>query len=395
MTVKLRAKVGAKMGRLIGLVVVALLAFVGWRLWVVLDKTGSLRTLRFTEGVPCRPVAGAIGAEDVAIDHATGLVYVSALDRHRWITDKTVRGLVGVFSLTRGDSTVTDLTMAPAAGAPEKFAPHGLSLYVGADGKKTLAVINHADGEAVEIFDVVDPAPTTPNVAPTLVHRRTVKDPLFRNLNDVALVGPDAFYATNDHYYTPGLMRQIEDYLMLAKIFAVYFDGAKAMVAAKGLTYANGIAVSQDGKRVFVAETTRNVVRTYDRNAQTGDLTLAPAPWGKFDVGTGADNIDVAADGSLFVGAHPKLFALLKHFKDPSKLSPSEAVRLTPGEKGWTRKTVFLDSGKRISGMSVAARDGSNLVLGSILGKDVLVCPYTEGEFKVDIDLNSPTPDTP
>jgi hypothetical protein len=39
---------------------------------------------------------------------------------------------------------------------------------------------------------------------------------------------------------------------------------------------------------------------------------------------------------------------------------------------------VFLDSGKRISGLSIAAREGANLVLGPILGNDILVCPYTE-----------------
>lgn len=362
------------MGRVIGILFVALLAFAGWRVWLVLDKTGSLRTLQFTEGPPCRPVTGATGAEDLAIDHATGLVYVSALDRIHWNTNKSVRGLVGVFSLKNGATSVTDLT-GSASGAPEKFAPHGLSLFVGADGKKTLAVINHADGEAVEIFDIVEPAAV--GGMPSLVHRTTVKDALFRNLNDVVLVGPNAFYATNDHYYRDrSFMRQVEDYLMLAKTFVVYFDGMKASIAAPGLTYANGIAVDASGRHVYVAETTKNVLRTYDRNPESGGLVLSSL--GDFDVHTGLDNIDVAPDGALFLGAHPKLFALVKHFKDPSALSPSEAVNLTLGDKGWTQKTVFLDSGRRISGMSVAALHNGNLVLGSILGKDILVCPYTE-----------------
>ncbi len=283
--------------------------------------------------------------------------------------------MIAAFSLGPSNGTVVDLTSASESGAPRAFQPHGLSLYVGADGKETLAVVNHGDGDSIELFDVSKGSEAAIGwTPPVLTHRRTVKDPLFRSLNDVALIGPDQFYVTNDHYYPPGFMRQIEDYLLLRKTDVVYFDGENAHVAVKHLTYANGIAVSADGRSIYVAETTQNDVRVYTRDPATNDLKFAD----RIDVHTGVDNIDVAPDGSLYIGAHAKLFALVKLLKEPNALSPSEVVHLTKADKGWTRRTVFIDDGERISGLSVAARHEDKLVLGSIMGKDILVCPLTE-----------------
>jgi arylesterase/paraoxonase len=367
-----------KLNYLFGLIAALILGWVFWRGWEVLDKSGSFRTLTYAEMPPCRSVTGAIGAEDLQIDHAAGLVYVAAFDRRRYEAgDKATRGMIGVFSLANGDSAVTDITPA-AIGAAQGFAPHGLSLFVGPDGKKTLAVVNHAGGERVEIFDLVAGQGADGSKQPRLQHRRTIGDPLFRSLNDVALIGPDAFYVTNDHHYPAGIQQDVENYLLLNATNVVYFDGTHARIAAPGLTYPNGINVSGDGKYVYVAETTDNTVRTYERDADSGALKLLSGPPGRVDLGFGVDNIDVAADGSLFVAGHPKLFALLAHFKHAQALSPSEVVRLVRGEKGWDVKRVLLDSGARISGLSIAAREGANLVLGPILGKDILVCPYAE-----------------
>jgi arylesterase/paraoxonase len=365
------------MGKVFGLIAALVLGWVLWRGWEVLDKSGSFRTLTYSETPECRAVTGAVGAEDLQIDHASGLVYVAALDRRQWNTNKSVRGIIGVFSLERGDSAVTDIT-PETIGAARGFAPHGLSLFIGPDGKKSLAVVNHAGGEKIEIFDVVEGQGIDGPALPHIQHRRTVSDPLFRSLNDVVVVGPDAFYVANDHHYPPGIQQDVENYLLLNETNVVYFDGTHARVAAPGLTYANGINASGDGKYAYVAETTDNTVRTYERSADTGDLKLLSGPLGKLDLGFGVDNIDVAPDGSLLVAGHPKLFALVKHFKHAQALSPSEVVRVVRGEKGWDVKRVFLDSGKRISGLSVAARHGTDLVLGPILGNDILVCPYAD-----------------
>lgn len=365
------------MGRFLAIVAVALVAAVGWRAYVILDRAGEFRTLTYTDNSLCQPVGGAVGAEDLQVEPgSSGFVFVSAFDRRRFYAgQKATRGSIGIFEIgTAGVSNAVSLTGAEASGAPA-FAPHGMSLFA-----RTLAVINHANGDSVEIFDVTEVGrdadlPPPPLDRVRLVHRRTIKSPLFRHLNDLALVGPDQFYASNDHRYREGFMRQLEDYLGLDATDLVYFGGKEARVAAKGLTYANGVAVSPDGAHVYVAETTDNTIRTYARDAASGNLELLHIE----NVHSGVDNIDVAPDGSLFIGAHPKLFALLKHFKDPSHPSPSEVIHLIPKDDGWERKTVFMDDGRLFSAGSVAATGGSgHLVLGSIFAKDILVCPYKE-----------------
>jgi arylesterase/paraoxonase len=365
--------------RVVWVVLVVVLALIGWRLYLVGDKAGVFHRLTYGEMPPCRAVTGAIGAEDIQIDHPMGVAYVAAFDRRRFFAgDKSVRGSISVFSLIRGATSVIDLTDPGPSGAPQDFAPHGLSLYI-EGGKKTLAVINHAGAERVELFDIIEqPTPDGSFHAPKLLHRRTITDPSFRNLNDIALVGPDSFYATNDHWYAKGFMQDVENYLLLDKANVVYFDGEKGRIAASGLTYANGIAVGPQGKLVYVSETLDNVVRTYEREPMSGDLKLQETAWAKTKVGFGADNIDIAPDGSLYVAGHPKLFALQADAKDPSSPSPSEVIRMSSGPAGWTTKTVFLDAGKRISGLSVAAFHEGSLVLGSIFGREILVCPASD-----------------
>ncbi|MFO1187111.1 MAG: SMP-30/gluconolactonase/LRE family protein [Alphaproteobacteria bacterium] len=367
------------MRAVLGLFVAMVLGWVLWRGWEIADKTGTLRKLTYETPPACRAVTGAVGGEDIQIDQQTGFAFVSAFDRRKaWAGDKSVRGMVGAFSIAEGDDHVTDLTNPTQSGAPQAFAPHGLSLYVAPDGKRTLAAVNHANGETVEIFDVIQEQGTDGPAVPRLKHRRTVGDPKFRNLNDVLLVGPEAFYATNDHHFPAGLMQTVENYLMLDEATVVYFDGSSARVAAKGLTYANGINVSPDGRRVYVAETTDNMLRTYDRNAATGDLAPIKEKWGKTDLGFGLDNIDVTADGSLVIGGHPKLFDFVAYAKDEKHPSPSEAVHLTLGKDGWKVKQVYLGDGRQISALSIAARLDAALVLGPIFGREILVCPFKE-----------------
>lgn len=362
-----------------GLLLALVLGWALWRGWEIAEKTGSLRKLTYAEPPVCRTVAGAVGGEDIQIDHQTGIAFVSAFDRRKgWAGDKSVRGMIGAFSVAEGDDHVMDLTDPAQSGAPQAFAPHGLSLFVAPDGQRTLAVVNHASGETVEIFDVIQVQGIDGPAMPRLKHRRTVSDPKFRNLNDLVLVGPDAFYATNDHHFPAGFMQTVENYLMLDLTDAVYFDGSSARTVAAGLTYANGINVSPDGKRVYIAETTDNVLRTYDRDPETGSLKPVKGKWGKTDLHFGLDNIDVAADGSLFIAGHPKLFDFVAYTKDEKHPSPSEAVRLTMGKDGWEVKQIYLNDGRQISALSVAARQDAALVLGPILAEGVLVCPYKD-----------------
>lgn len=63
-------------------------------------------------------------------------------------------------------------------------------------------------------------------------------------------MGPEHFYATNDHYFVDTYLTFWEMYLGLAWSYAVYYSPNEVQVMASGFDFANGINISPDGKYV-------------------------------------------------------------------------------------------------------------------------------------------------
>lgn len=68
------------------------------------------------------------------------------------------------------------------------------------------------------------------------------------SLNDIVAVGPEHFYATNDHYFVDPYLRSWELYLGLSWSYVVYYSPNEVKVVADGFDFANGINISPDGK---------------------------------------------------------------------------------------------------------------------------------------------------
>lgn len=339
------------------IIVLLVLVAVGRLLFVMVPASGALADLEPKLVENCSRVDVHPGTEDVTIDPATNIAYVSAYDRRAVATDDSVEGGIYAFSL---DGAPT--AQLVSTDAPDGFRPHGISLWTDADGTKRLFAISHpADGsQVVEIFDVTEDG---------LTHVKGVSFDEMYSPNDVAAVGREAFYATNDRGYREGILATLEAYLALSFSGAVYWDGAEGRTVVMGLTYANGINVSADGDQVYIAEFLGREVNVYDRDANTGDLTLVR----EIDVDTGADNIEIGGDGSLYVGAHPAVFDFLAHAADASEVAPSQVIRVDP-ETGET-EDVFVATDGTISGSSVGAVHDGKLVVGAVFDGHVLVCP--------------------
>jgi arylesterase/paraoxonase len=247
--------------------------------------------------------------------------------------------------------------------ADPDFRPHGLSLWVAPDGNDRLFVINHQGGRhTIEEFEVR---------AERLAHVRTLADPLLRSPNDLVAVGPDRLYVTNDHRWPRGVARTLEEWLRLPASDVIAWDGRGFGVAATGIRLSNGINASRDGSTVFVASPTGRELLVYDRDAASGALRLRE----RIDLGTAPDNVEVADDGSLWVGAHPKLLALVAHGNGAPEHSPSQVVRASPrAGGGYAVEEVLLDTGERQCGSSVAAVRGDRLLVGGIFEDHVLDC---------------------
>ena len=331
---------------------------------VVVVKTmsaaGQFTTIRPLGGESCRETPGIAGAEDVVIDRAAGIAFVSSTDRVAVRRGEAVRG--EIFTL---DLSATDTGMAfraATAGTPPDFRPDGISLWTSPTGERRLFAVNRrrVGAPTVEIFTVGTDG---------LTHLSTVGDRLFTSPNDIHAVGPDRFYLTNDG--GRGAMRIVDFALQRLRSDVVYFDGKAARVADTGFGYANGINASPDRATVYVTDTFTRRLRFFSPDEPTGALTET----GSLMLGTGLDNIDVDANGALWIAAHPKLMDLALHTEGWSQQAPSQVIRAVPGAGGGGEvRTVLLDLGERLSAGSVAVALGDRYLVGSLMDSKMLLC---------------------
>lgn len=347
------------------LAVVAVLAgvsFMGFQTW---RRAGEGTTLVARFDGECTRLDGYIGAEDLVLDPETRIVYAAGEDRRALLAGQPARGAIWAIPLDAPETgDHVDLTV----GAPEEFNAHGIDLYVAPDGTRFILAVNHTQaGDRIELFRLD---------AGRLVHLKTFADPLIAHINDVVALEPEIFYATHDKDAETGSFGEILEGALEKKTGSVvFYDQGAAREVADGLQYANGINISADGGKLYVAETTGRSLTIYDRDPVTNDLTFADRVF----VGTGVDNITVDAAGRLFIAAHPKLLTFaLGHAKDPAKHSPSQVVVIDPAAK--TVDQVFLSLGADLSGSTTAVVDvdARRMLIGSVFEPHILSCALPE-----------------
>lgn len=323
-------------------------------------QNGGLYTVEDPVDLACTPLAVTpAGPEDIAIDRGAGRAYVSAFDRRRETESGDGEGALLMIDLDAATPVIENVTPA----ALEGFAPHGIGLYDGGNGEKLLFVVNHADGETIEILKIGESG--------ALTHLETIRSDAFVSVNDVLPVGPRSFYATNDSGVPQSSpMAQLNGLIGRGSGRVVHFDGTEARPVTDRLQVANGLALSPDGKTLYVAETLGRQLRFFDRDPETDALT----PAGYLALASGLDNIAVDETGSLYIGAHPNVIDFLGHAGDPASPSPSQVLKATPGERGGEVRTIYLNDGSELSGSSVAAPYGDRLLIGAVFEPKLLVC---------------------
>lgn len=327
---------------------------------------GAFRELEpHTRGVTgCRLVEGPVGPEDITVHPETGLAFVSARDRRAAAAGEPVPGAIWSYDLAA--SSPEPVNRTPEAGVG--FQPHGISLWRGPEGPARLfAIVHPPEGEgprhAVELFDVE---------GASLAHRTSYTHEELVMPNDLVAVGPEHFYLTSTHASPPGLLQTLESYLRYPGGSVVYRGPEGWRTVEDGLRFPNGINASADGRTLYVATVLSRELLVYDRNPRSESLALRR----RIPLGSGADNVEVDADGALWIGAHPKLFAVQAHASDPESPSPSQVLRVEPdaADPGDAVSEVLLRSGERFSGSSVAARWRDRLLVGRIFDEGFLDC---------------------
>jgi arylesterase / paraoxonase len=322
--------------------------------------------------------APLMGVEDIVIDRAGAVAYLSVDDRRK-VADEIADGAP---HLTQGG--IYALSVAALSGLPARaaavpltegfradFHPHGIDLYEGPDGA-TLFAVNHrvrpASEHTVEIFDLA---------VGTLAHRETLRSALLVSPNDLAADGRRAFYLTNDHGATSALGRAIEDVTGRGRGDVVRYDGtaapgARFRVIATGIAFANGIALDRARRKLYIASSRDEAVLEYDL-ARGGFPRTAPDR--AIPVGIGPDNLSLAPDGALIVAGHPSLlrfvlYALTGGWRFGVRTAPSAVLRLAGG----AITPLYGDDGDRLSASTVGVVAGGLLLVGSVFDSGIVAC---------------------
>ncbi|WP_298543024.1 SMP-30/gluconolactonase/LRE family protein [uncultured Aquimarina sp.] len=331
----------------------AIIAFVAH----VLISTGFFRTVENKfEGEIIKKIF-IPGAEDITVSPLDGFALISSTDREIYPPVKEEKGGLYFMDLEDGGFSLTHLTTS----FDKPFAPHGISM-IKKDSTYRVMAINHTpDGQhAIEVFTLQNK---------NLVHEKTLKHPSLISPNDLVLIDENRFYVTNDHKYTEGFGKILEEYLGLSISNVLYYDGENYTEVADGIAYANGINLDAKRNLVYVASPRGFLVKVYSKNLD-GSLEFVE----DIPCGTGVDNIEIDTKGNLWIGAHPNLLRFGSYAKGKKETSPSEIIKVTYREKNdYDIEQIYTNDGTIMSGSTVATPFEDLIITGNVMDDHFLI----------------------
>ncbi len=338
--------------RAMAILLLALLVFIAH----VFISTGYFRDIENTfDGELVKRIKLA-GAEDIMVNAEKGYALISATARKGLPTTEEEFGGLYLLDLNDEMFALKNLT----SNFKQAFAPHGISMFKTDSTYKVMAVNHTPEKHSLEVFKLHDE---------TLVYEETLTSDLIYSPNDVVMIDEHRFYFTNDHKYIDGLGRLLEDYGGLAVSNVIYFDGKNYREVADGIAYANGINYDAKRNLVYVASPRKFLVKVYQRN-EDGSLTFIE----NIDCGTGVDNIELDANGHLWIGAHPNLLRFAAYAKGKKKTAPSEIIKINyKGTNDYTVEIIYLEDGKTMSASTVAVPYKDLIITGNVMDPNFLI----------------------
>jgi arylesterase / paraoxonase len=319
-------------------------------------STGYFRTIEpHFEGEIVKRIA-IPGAEDITVSTIDSFAIISSTNRGAFPQVSEQFGGLYYMELKSGRFKTKKIT----SSFKKPFAPHGMSM-IKTDSTYKIMAINHTlQGHFIEIFKLN---------GDQLTFEKTVTDASMISPNDVVMIDENRFYFTNDHKYTKGIGRYMEDYVGFEASNVIYFDGEYYREVAKDIAYANGINFDAKRNLLFVASPRKFLIKVFSVQSN-GDLEFIE----DIDCNTGVDNIEFDIEGNLWVGAHPNLLRFAAYAKGKETTSPSEIIKIEYRNKNdYTVKTVYLEDGSEMSASTVAAPFGNLLITGNVMDDEFFI----------------------
>ncbi|KAM6449956.1 serum paraoxonase/arylesterase 2-like [Liasis olivaceus] len=346
------------MGKLLlGLAIIGIVgALIGERMVMFRHRLCASRELKPKRLPNCHLIKGIeTGSEDIDV-LPNGLAFISSGLKYpglkSFAPDK--RGEILLMDLNEENPHPVELKISRGFDMAS-FNPHGISIYIDENDTVYLFVVNHPQYKStVEIFKFVEDENS-------LLHLKTIKHELLSSVNDIVALGPESFYATNDHYFSETIMIYLELFLGLSWTNVVYYSPKEVKEVAAGFYSANGINISPDGKYIYVADIMDHSIHVFEKH---DNLSLTPVK--VLQLNTVLDNISVDPyTGDLWLGCHPNAAKLLS--SNPEDPPGSEVLHIQNilSDKP-TVTQVYMDDGSVIQGSSVATIYDKHLLIGTV-----------------------------
>jgi Arylesterase len=287
------------------------------------------------------------GPGDLAYDYKSRTLFIAARD--------------GLFALP--NSAAKPLKIV---GPPAGFQPTALSIGYDVGGAPALQVVGRtpAGRTATESYAVTFDGTN----APRLVSENLIQGGLIARAQGIASMGNGRFYVAADPTRSD-LMAWADRYLLRSRATVLFFNGTLFRSAIEGLSDPTAVAVTPDGKHLFVASRTERRILAFTlepfsgKMQENGSLSLPMRP----------ERMMVDASGTVWVAGAPRLPAIAG-----GKNAPSQVVRVTVDAAGrpQSQETVFADDGKLIGAASSVVHTDGHLFIGSMLDDKLLDCSY-------------------
>ncbi|XP_062611799.1 serum paraoxonase/arylesterase 1-like [Saccostrea cucullata] len=282
----------------------------------------------------------------------SGRVYQEYYKKHN------VRGRIMLFNMEKPEEGVKELRITGNRFSYDDFYPHGISVLEDEDKVLLFVVVHRNEHDTVEKFEFLEKTLE-------LKHLETYTGTLVHTLNDVVATGPDTFYTTDYLYYRDS--RHILEILFELHFgHVLYFNGSNFIIASEPTYTANGIALSKNGRLVYVASGSKKIMvykrELNDKLTKVNDIPLHTAP----------DNLMVdPKSGDVLLGCHPILYKTMKHLDNPEEPASSQVLMLHMDSSGTntTGVTELFSDDLELYSSSVATLYKNRMLIGTVCHK--------------------------